>query len=70
MIPTRKSKLKRLRIEGTSRTRKSNEKSPKKDMKSTRATRRKSSNHESFHTLGGQILFKMVKKIYAYGAEK
>jgi hypothetical protein len=27
-------------------------------------------NHESFHTLGGQILYKAVKKIYAYGAKK
>jgi hypothetical protein len=27
-------------------------------------------NHECFHTLGGHILFKMVKTIYAYGARK
>jgi hypothetical protein len=27
-------------------------------------------NHESFHTLGGQILYKTVRKIYAHGASK
>jgi hypothetical protein len=27
-------------------------------------------NHDCFHTLGGQILYKTVKKIYAYGAGK
>jgi hypothetical protein len=27
-------------------------------------------NYGSFHTLGGQILYKAVKKIYAYGAMK
>jgi hypothetical protein len=69
MIPTRKSEPKHLGIEGTCRARKFNENSPKK-TKITRATRSKSSNHKCFHTLGGQILYKTVKKIYTYGARK
>ena len=70
MIPTNKSEPKHLKIEGTSRARKSNENSKKKTRKSHKLQEGNRRNHESFHTLGGQILYKTVKKIYAYGAGK
>jgi hypothetical protein len=70
MIPTRKSEPKHHRIEGTSCTQKSNENSSKKTRKSHELQEGKQHNHECFHTLGGQILYKMVNKNYAYGAEK
>jgi hypothetical protein len=63
MIPTNKSEAKHLRIEGTSHARKSNENSSKKTRKSHELQERDRRNHESFHTLGGQILYKLVKKI-------
>jgi hypothetical protein len=62
MIPTNKSKPKHLIIEGTRRTRKSNENSSKKTRKSRELQEGNQRNHEYFHTLGGQILYKMVKK--------
>jgi hypothetical protein len=70
MTPTNKSEPKHLRIEGTKRARKSNENSSKKTRKSHEIQEGNQHNHESFHTLRGQILYKTVKKIYAYGARK
>jgi hypothetical protein len=70
MIPTNKSEPKQLRIEGTRRARKSNENSSKKTRKSHELQKGNQRNHERFNTLGGQILYKPVKKIYAYGARK
>jgi hypothetical protein len=70
MIPTNKSEPKQLRIEGTRRARKSNENSSKKTRKSHELQKGNKRNHERFNTLGGQILYKLVKKIYAYGARK
>jgi hypothetical protein len=70
MIPVNKSEPKQLRIEGTKRARKSNKNSSKKTRKSYELQEGNQRNHECFHTLGGQILYKTVKKIYTYGARK
>ena len=70
MIPTNKSEPKHLRIEETRCARKSNENSSKKTRKSLEPQEGNRRNHESFHTLKGQILYKTMKKIYAYGAGK
>ena len=70
MIPTNKSEPKHLRIKGTRHARKCNENSSKMTRKSQEPQKGNRHNHESFHTLGGQILYKTVKKIYAYGAGK
>jgi hypothetical protein len=70
MTPTRKSEPKHLRIEGTKRTQKSNENSLNKTRKSHKLQEGNERNHESFHTIRGQILYKAVKKIYTYGAGK
>jgi hypothetical protein len=52
MIPTNKSEPKHLRIEGTSRTRKTHENSSKKTRKSNELHAGNRCNHESFHSLG------------------
>jgi hypothetical protein len=65
MISTNKSKPKHRRIEGTRRAQKSNENSSKKTRKSHELQEGNQRNHESFHTLAGQILYILV---YAYGA--
>jgi hypothetical protein len=70
MIPANKSETKHPRIEGTRRVRKFNENSLKKTRKSPELQEGNHRDHECFHTLGGQILYKTVKKIYAYGARK
>jgi hypothetical protein len=70
MIPTNKSKPKHLRIEGIKHARKSNKNSSKKTRKSHELQEGDRGNHESFHTLGGQILCKLVMKILTYGARK
>jgi hypothetical protein len=57
MIPTNKSEPKHIRIEETSHTRKPNENSSKKTQTGNRR------NHESFHTLVGQILYKWRKNL-------
>jgi hypothetical protein len=62
MIPTNKSEPKHLRIEGTSRTQKSNKNSSKKTQKSHELQDGNRRNHESIHSLGGQILYKRSKK--------
>jgi hypothetical protein len=63
MIPTNKSEFKHLIIEGTSRTRKTDENSSKKTRKSNELQTGNQRNHESFHSLGGQILYKRRKNL-------
>jgi hypothetical protein len=62
MIPTNKSEHKHLRIEGTIRARKTHENNSKKTRKSNELQAENRRNHESFHSLGGQILYKQRKK--------
>jgi hypothetical protein len=61
MIPTSKFKPKHLRIKGTSRARKTDKNSSKKTRKSNELQTPNRRNHESFHSLGGQILYKERK---------
>jgi hypothetical protein len=63
MIPTNKSKPKHLRIEGTSRARKTDENSLKKTRKSNELQTGNRRNHECFHSLEGQILYKRRKNL-------
>jgi hypothetical protein len=63
MIPTNKSEPKHLRIEGTSHARKSNENSSKKKRKPNELQEGNRRNHESFHSLEGQILYKQRKNL-------
>jgi hypothetical protein len=63
MIPTNKSEPKHLRIEGTSRTQKTDENSSRKTQKSNELQTGNRRNHESFHSLGGQILYKRRKNL-------
>jgi hypothetical protein len=69
MIPTNKSKPKHLRIEGMSRTRKTDENSSKKTRKSNELQAEDQRNHESFHSLGGQILYKRRKNLALWSKE-
>jgi hypothetical protein len=57
MIPTNKSKPKHLRIKGISRARKTDKNSLKKTLKSNELQTGNRRNHESFHSLRGQILY-------------
>jgi hypothetical protein len=63
MVPANKSEPKHLRIEGPSRTRKTNENSSKKTQKSNDLQAGNRRNHESFHSIGGQILYKRRKNL-------
>jgi hypothetical protein len=69
MIPTNKFEPKHLRIKGTSRARKTNENSSKKTQKSNELQTGNQHNHESFHSLGGQILYKRRKNITLWSKE-
>jgi hypothetical protein len=69
MIPTNKSEPKHLRIEGTSRSQKSNKNSSKKTRKSKELQEGNRCNHESFHSLGGQILYKWRKNLTLWSKE-
>jgi hypothetical protein len=69
MIPINKSKLKHLRIEGTSRARKTDENSSKKTQKSNELQAGNQCNHESFHSIGGQILYKRSKNLTLWRKE-
>jgi hypothetical protein len=69
MIPTNKFKPKHLRIEGTSHARKADENSSKKTRKSNELQTRNQRNHESFHSLGGQILYKWGKNLTLWSKE-
>jgi hypothetical protein len=63
MIPTNKSEAKHLRIEGICRSRKTDENSLKKTRKSNELQTGNRHNHESFHSLEGQILYKQRKNL-------
>jgi hypothetical protein len=63
MIPNNKFEPNRLRIKGTSRTRKTDEESTKRTRKSNELQTGNRRNHESFHSLGGQILYKLRKNL-------
>jgi hypothetical protein len=63
MIPTNKSESKHHRIEGISRARKTDENNSKKTRKSNELQIGNRRNHESFHLLGGQILYKRRKNL-------
>jgi hypothetical protein len=63
MIPTNKSEPKHLKIKGTSFARKTDENSSKKTRRSNELQTRNRCNHESFHSLGGQILYKRWKNL-------
>jgi glutamate synthase domain-containing protein 2 len=69
IIPTKKSEPKHLRIEGISRTRKTGENSSKKTQKSNKLQAENQRNHESFHSLGGQILYKRRKNLTQWSKE-
>jgi hypothetical protein len=63
MIPTNKFEPKHLRIKGTSRARKTDKNSSKKTRKSNELQTGNQRNHESFHSLGCQILYKLRKDL-------
>jgi hypothetical protein len=63
MIPTNKFEPEHLRIKGTSRARKTDEKARKKTRKSNELRTGNRRNHESFHSLRGQILYKLRKNL-------
>jgi hypothetical protein len=69
MIPTNKSEPKHLRIEGTSRAQNPDENSSKKTRKSNELQPRNRRNHESFHSLGGQILYKQRRNLTLWSKE-
>jgi hypothetical protein len=69
LIPTNKFEPKHLRIKGTSRTRKTDKNSSKKTRKSNELQTGNRRNHETFHSLGGQILYKRRKNITLEGKE-
>jgi hypothetical protein len=69
MIPTNKFEPKHLRIKGTSRAQKTDENSLKKTQKSNELRVGNRRNHESFHSLGGQILYKRRKNLNLWRKE-
>jgi hypothetical protein len=69
MIPTNKSESKHLRIKGTIRTRKTDENCSKKTRKSNEVRAENRRNHESFHSLGRQILYKRRKNLTLWSKE-
>jgi hypothetical protein len=69
MIPTNKSDPKYLRIEGTSRARKTNENSSKKTRKSHELQEGNRSKQESFHSLECQIIYKLGKNLTLWSKE-
>jgi hypothetical protein len=63
MIPTNKFEPKHLRIKGTNRAQKTDENSSKKTRKSNELQTGNRRIHESFHSLGGEILYKLRKNL-------
>jgi hypothetical protein len=63
MIPTNKSEPKHHKIEGIIHARKTDENSSKKTRKSNELQTGNRHNHESFHLLRGQILYKRRKNL-------
>jgi hypothetical protein len=70
MIPANKSEPKNRRIDGISLARKTNENSSKKTRKSNELQTGNQRNHESFHSLGGQILYKWRKNLTLESKER
>jgi hypothetical protein len=66
MFPTNKSEPKHLRIEGTSHARKSTKIAPKRPETPTSHNPRIDA---SFHSLGGQILYKRRKNLTLWSKE-
>jgi hypothetical protein len=69
MIPTNKSEPEHHKIEGTRRAQKSNENSSKKTRKCNELQEENRCNHESFHSLGGQILYRQRKNLTLWSKE-
>jgi hypothetical protein len=69
MIPTNKSEPKHLKNDGISRARKSNENNSKTTRKSNELQEGNRRKHESFHPLGGQILYKRMKNLNLWSKE-
>jgi hypothetical protein len=63
MIPTNKSESKHLKIKGISSARKTDKNSSEKTRKSNELQTGNRRNHESFHSLGGQIFYKRKKNL-------
>jgi hypothetical protein len=63
MIPTNKFEPKHPRIKGTSRARKTDENSSERTRKSNELQTGNRRNHESFHSLGGQIVYNLRKNL-------
>jgi hypothetical protein len=63
MISTNKFEPNHIRIEGTSYAQKTDENSSKKTRKSNDLQTGNRRNHERFHSLGGQILYKRRKNL-------
>jgi ribosomal protein L44E len=61
MIPTNKSEPKHLRIKGKSCAQKTDKNSLKKARKSNELQTGNRRNHESFNSLGGQIIYNQRK---------
>jgi hypothetical protein len=69
MIPSKKFEPKHLRIEGTSCARKTDKNCSKKTRKSNELQAENQRDHESFHSLGGQILYKWRKNLTLWSKE-
>jgi hypothetical protein len=69
MIPTNKSEPKHLKIEGTSCARKTDKNSSKKTRKSNELQVGNRRNHKSFHSHGGQIIYKLRKNLTLWSKE-
>jgi hypothetical protein len=69
MIPINKSEPKHLRIKGTSHARKTDENNSEKTRKSNKLQAGNRHNHESFHSLRGQILYKRWKNLTLWSKE-
>jgi hypothetical protein len=63
MIPTKQFEAKHLRIKGTSRARKMTKIARKRHENQNELQTGNRRNHESFHSLGGQILYKLRKNL-------
>jgi hypothetical protein len=67
--PPTNSYPKHLRIKGISHTRKTDKNSSKKTRKSNKLQAGNRRNHESFHSLGGHILYKLRKYLTLWSKE-
>jgi hypothetical protein len=69
MIPTNECETKHLIIERTSHARKTDENISKNTRKSNELRVENRRNHESFHSIGGQILYKWRKNLTLWSKE-